>query len=187
MSRVVRVLTAVMIASATSLLFLTTPASTAQNSPDANELLALTCTPPSSDVVAYDPPLTNTPQTTDFTLSMQFDPCVSVTRPDITSGTSSVETTVERSCLQLLDNFEFTHTIVWNTGETSTMSGPVTVNVVGAALVATHTGTVTDGVFEGDSFVRVVTGPATDVLLCTLGLGTVSSVESVVTLQIISP
>jgi hypothetical protein len=58
--------------------------------------------------------------------------------------------------------------------------------VAGAVLVVTITGTVTSGLFAGDTVVQTVTGPATDILLCTAGLGTVSTVYSLVALEITS-
>ncbi|WP_148088652.1 hypothetical protein [Saccharothrix texasensis] len=89
-----------------------------------------------------------------------------------------------RTCLDLLNSGALAFTIVWNTGQTSTVS--VNATVVGAALVVTFTGVVSSGLFTGSSVVQVVTGPATDVLLCTASLGTVSSVYSLVTLEITS-
>ncbi|MGW8064249.1 hypothetical protein ACVV2G_18730 [Streptomyces ziwulingensis] len=48
------------------------------------------------------------------------------------------------------------------------------------------TGTVTSGLFAGDTVIVTFTGPATDILLCTAGLGTVSSVYSAIALEITS-
>jgi hypothetical protein len=57
---------------------------------------------------------------------------------------------------------------------------------VGALLVVTATGTVTSGLFSGDAVVVTQTGPAANVLLCTLGLGTVSGIYSTLVLEITS-
>ncbi|MEU4746985.1 hypothetical protein AB0G02_41910, partial [Actinosynnema sp. NPDC023658] len=89
-------------------------------------------------------------------------------------------------CLELLRNGSATLTITWNTGQTSTISFNYTVNIVGAAMVVTYTGTVTSGLFAGSTVLQVNTNPATDVLLCTLGLGTVPSTYALVTLEITS-
>ncbi|MFD6620162.1 hypothetical protein ACFWFB_33515 [Streptomyces albidoflavus] len=62
----------------------------------------------------------------------------------------------------------------------------MTATRVGAALVVTQTGTVTSGLFAGDAVVMTQTGPAADVLLCTAGLGTVSGIYGLVTLEITS-
>jgi hypothetical protein len=150
-------------------------------------LLDLTCTAPSSEATTYNPPLTLTPQDVTFSSTVQYGPCVSLSLPDINSGSRSLQVlTPDRSCLTLLETAVSTFTIIWNTGETSTISGSRTATVVGAALVVTITGNVTSGVFAGDSVVQISTGPATDILACTLGLGTVDSVYSTVTLEITS-
>jgi hypothetical protein len=53
-------------------------------------LLDVTCTPPSSAVSSYSPPLSNTPQTSQSTIFYQFGPCLSLSQPGITSGSSVV-------------------------------------------------------------------------------------------------
>ncbi|MFH8755938.1 hypothetical protein [Streptomyces atroolivaceus] len=58
--------------------------------------------------------------------------------------------------------------------------------MTGAVLLFTITGTVTSGLFAGDTVVGTQTGAATDILLCTLGLGQVSSVYGLWTLEITS-
>ncbi|MET8578997.1 hypothetical protein [Streptomyces sp. NPDC005012] len=150
-------------------------------------LLDLTCTVPSSEATTYKPPLTLTSQDVTFSSTVQYGPCVSLSRPEISSGSRSLQVlTPDRSCLTLLETAVSDFTITWNTGRTSTVSGHRTATVVGAALVVTVTGNVTSGVFAGDSVVQTSTGPATDILACTLGLGSVDSVYSTVTLEITS-
>ncbi|MEW2266286.1 hypothetical protein ACGF5T_31915 [Streptomyces sp. NPDC047853] len=61
-----------------------------------------------------------------------------------------------------------------------------TTTVAGAVLVITYTGTVTSGLFSGDTVLLTITGPSTDITLCTLGLGTVPSTYGVVVLEITS-
>ncbi|GGP95196.1 hypothetical protein GCM10010278_86270 [Streptomyces melanogenes] len=61
------------------------------------------------------------------------------------------------------------------------------VNVVGTVLTVTLTGTVTSGLFAGQTVAEQHVGPATDILTCTLGLGTVRSVYSTVLLEITPP
>ncbi|MFD6620050.1 hypothetical protein ACFWFB_32935 [Streptomyces albidoflavus] len=153
----------------------------------AGGLLDVTCTPPSSTVSTYTPPLTNTPQISRSTISRQFGPCVSLSHPEVTSGTSSsVNAPRERSCLDLLGSGSSTITITWNTGQTSTLSTNFTSTVAGAVVEAVGSGTVTSGLFQGDTVVMDMTGPATDILLCTAGLGTVSSVYSTMVLELTS-
>ncbi|MFF4344199.1 hypothetical protein ACFY00_30265 [Kitasatospora sp. NPDC001540] len=150
-------------------------------------VLDTTCTPPSSSTTTYSPPLTLTPQPSSSTLSYQFGPCVSLSQPAVTSGTSTrTNPASSRSCLDLLGVSAGTLTITWNTGQTSTLSVNVTSTRAGAALVVTQTGTVTSGLFAGDTVVITQTGPAADVLLCTAGLGTVPSIYGLLTLEITS-
>ncbi|MBQ1099568.1 hypothetical protein KBY55_26780 [Streptomyces sp. b94] len=156
-------------------------------SASSDGLLDLTCTVPSSEATTYNPPLTLTPQDVTFSSTVQYGPCVSLSHPEITSGSRSLQVLIpDRSCLTLLEAGVVTFTITWNTGQTSTISGSRTATVVGAALVVTVTGNVTSGVFAGDSVVQTSIGPATDILACTLGLGTVDSVYSTITLEITS-
>ncbi|MGW8064246.1 hypothetical protein ACVV2G_18715 [Streptomyces ziwulingensis] len=153
----------------------------------ASGLLDVTCVPPSSGTTTYTPPLTSTSQVVTSTQQWQFGPCVSTSVPALTSGTvSAVGAPRARSCLELLDSGSATRTIVWNTGQTSTISFNYTTSVAGAVLLFTVTGTVTSGLFAGDSVVATQTGPATDILLCTLGLGQVSSIYGLFTLEITS-
>jgi hypothetical protein len=150
-------------------------------------LLDAICTPPSSVVSSCSPPLTNAPQTSEATLSYQFGPCVSLSHPDVTSGTSHVVNPPrQRTCLDLLSGGNMTLVITWNTGQTSTVSGNFDTTVAGAVLEAVITGSVTSGLFQGNTVVLDQTGPATQVLLCTLGLGSVASIYSAVTLEITS-
>ncbi|MCE6995426.1 hypothetical protein LZG04_11495 [Saccharothrix sp. S26] len=150
-------------------------------------VLDVTCTPPSSQNHAYTPPLTLAPQDVTAHLTAQYGPCVSLSNPALTSGTRTSTTVLPGyGCLDLLNSGPSTFTITWNTGQTSTLSTNRTATVVGAALVVTHTGTVTSGLFTGSTVLQVLTGPATDVLLCTAGLGTVPSIYSLATLEITS-
>ncbi|PSL52502.1 hypothetical protein B0I31_113175 [Saccharothrix carnea] len=150
-------------------------------------VLDVTCTPPSSENATFTPPLTMTPQTVTVVSTVQYGPCVSLSHPAVTSGSSTRTNVVPgRSCLDLLAGGPSTFTITWNTGQTSTISANRTTTIVGAALVVTHTGTVTSGLFTGSTVLQTTTGPATAVLPCTAGLGTVAGIYSLVTLEITS-
>ncbi|MFS0691220.1 hypothetical protein [Streptomyces nitrosporeus] len=152
-----------------------------------NGLLDVTCTAPSSSSVTYSPPLTNTPQASSAMTSWQLGPCLSASVPALTSGSHfAVSAPFDRSCLALLDANAITRTITWNTGATSTLSMNRTTTVVGAVLTVTYAGTVSSGLFSGDTVLIIVTYPATDITLCTLGLGTVANLFGVVTLEITS-
>ncbi|MFH8755935.1 hypothetical protein [Streptomyces atroolivaceus] len=150
-------------------------------------LLDVTCTPPSSAVSTYNPPLTNNPQKSSASASYQLGPCVSLSQPQVTSGTSVLTRPPRlRTCTDLLGASSGTFVVTWNTGQTSTVSANFNTTVVGAVLVVVATGTITSGLFQGDALVMNLTGPATDVLLCTLGLGTFESIYSALTLEITS-
>jgi hypothetical protein len=156
-------------------------------SPATASTLDVTCIPPSSQTTTFTPPLTLVPKPVTVTASTQYGPCSSTTVPGLTAGSRNATIFYpRRSCLDLLKSEAVTFTIHWNTGQQSTISGNTTASVVGAALVVTITGNVTSGLFAGDSVVQTVTGPSTDVTLCTLGLGTVSSIYSLVSLEITS-
>ncbi|HEY0640282.1 MAG TPA: hypothetical protein VGD67_21850 [Pseudonocardiaceae bacterium] len=149
--------------------------------------LDVTCVPPSSQTLTFTPPLTMTPGPVLVSASTQYGPCTSATVPGLTAGSRNATFPYPSlSCLDLLDSSAVTFTITWNTGQQSTISGNTTVSRVGAAVVVTITGNVTAGLFAGDAVVQTVTGAATAITLCTLGLGTVSSLYALVTLAITS-
>lgn len=154
--------------------------------PASAAALDVTCIPPSSQVNTYTPPLTATPQTVIVNSSGQYT-CVSATVPGLTSGSRTVEVSSPgRSCLDLVTGFAVTLTITWNTGQTSTLSGNSTVATVGLTQVVTMTGTVTAGLFAGDTVVSTSVSPSLPILLCTLGLGTVATTSSTNLLEITS-
>jgi hypothetical protein len=53
-------------------------------------VLDVSCIPPSSENSGYSPPLTDTPQADTITHTMSYGPCVSLSEPGLTSGTSTV-------------------------------------------------------------------------------------------------
>jgi hypothetical protein len=153
--------------------------------PASASALDVTCVPPSSQTVTFNPPLTLIPGPVAVSASTQYGPCTSTSVPGITSGSRNATFSYPSiSCLDLLKSQSIIFTITWNTGQQSTITGNTTVTTVGAALVVTITGTVTAGLFAGDSVVQTITGPSTAVTLCTLGLGTVPSIYALVTLAI---
>jgi hypothetical protein len=143
----------------------------------------LVCLPPTSSTVTFSPPVTQTPQTVDVTSTNLFGPCTSTSVPAITSGTFSGTFQVpNRSCLTLAGSGTSTSTITWNTGQTSTLALNFNTTIVGAVYTSILTGAVTSGLFAGDNVISNQTGPATDVLLCTAGLGTVPSIYTIGTI-----
>ncbi|HWO63678.1 MAG TPA: hypothetical protein VNO31_26960 [Umezawaea sp.] len=99
-----------------------------------------------------------------------YGPCTSLSHPAITSGTRTAAFTITAGCLDLVGPGTITYTITWNTGQSSTITSNYASTVAGAVLTVVSTGTVTAGLFAGDSVVATFTGPATDITLCTLGL-----------------
>ncbi|MEV7660159.1 hypothetical protein AB0O39_39195 [Streptomyces anulatus] len=140
----------------------------------------LACLPPTSSTVTFTPALTTLPQDVTVHSTNLFGPCTSATVPGITSGTFSGTFAVPgRSCLTLAGSGTSRSTITWNTGQTSTLTLNYTTQIVGAVYTSVLTGVVSGGLFQGDSVVSNQTGPATDILTCTLGLGTVSGISTV--------
>lgn len=149
-------------------------------------VLDMTCTPPSSVINSYSPALTLAPQSVSVSTSALYGPCVSLSQPAITSGTRAATATTTSSCADLLGSGTFSYTINWNTGQTSTLSTNYTRVVAGAVYTVTATGVVTAGVFAGGTVAVNYTGLATDITLCTLGLGTISDIYLLGTLEISS-
>jgi hypothetical protein len=147
----------------------------------------VTCTPPGSVLVTYSPPLTLTPQNVTITVNSLYAPCVSPTVPALTSGSTNFTfQATNRSCANLLGPASASPTVTWNTGQSTTMSVNSTANIVGGVYTVVTSGAVTGGLFAGDTVLQNATGPATDILLCLLGLGSVSSVYTVGTTVITS-
>jgi hypothetical protein len=152
--------------------------------PAAAGVLDVTCTPPSTNVNTYTPPLTATPQTVVVNSSAQYS-CVSATVPGLTSGTRTVEVTSLAGP-------------AWTCSPDSPSSSPSPGTPARAAPspatrpsppsarpnVTTLTGTVTAGLFTGDTVVSTSVSPSAPILLCTLGLGTVASTTSTLLLSI---
>lgn len=146
----------------------------------------ITCEP-GSQTDTFTPPLTRTPQDVTVGITARYGPCVSSSDPDLTSATAAFTVPVPGlSCLSLLNTGTMTYDITWNTGETSTISADYTVTIAGGVLTVTRTGTITSGPFTGSTVRQVIKGLSLDVLLCTLGQGTVSSTHSTTTLEITS-
>jgi hypothetical protein len=110
----------------------------------------------------------------------RLGPCTSLTVPGLASGSSiQTFTAPDSTCEVLLGALPTEFTITWNTGQTSTITGN-TVGVIEAGLLTvTLTGSVSSGLFAGHSVAGNQSGPATDLLLCRLGLGDVPSVYTV--------
>ncbi|MFD1216074.1 MULTISPECIES: hypothetical protein [Microbulbifer] len=140
----------------------------------AQSVDTITCT--GSSNTTYDPPITNQPATVTFSDDSVYAPCES-TVPGITAGSGSFSSPVAgRSCLSLLEMYPVTVFIDWNNGQSSTLQLNAVTNIGAGVYTVTQTGTVTDGLFLGRSAVRQLVAPSIDILACTLGLGSVSSI-----------
>ncbi len=144
------------------------------------------CTVPSNDSSTYSPSLGLTPANTTVTITRDLNTCTSLSVPAINSAPVTVHqvTIPSYSCLTLLDSAPTTISFTWNNGATTVVTGTRTVNLAAAVLTTTVTGTVTSGLFAGDTVVYQLVAPSADVLACTLGLGTVSRIDSAATLTI---
>lgn len=155
------------------------PAGTAVAEAQAEDLV---CT--GTQHTRFDPPLTLTPQSGTITVSTVYSPCVS-TSSDVTAGTRNATIPyTDRSCLDLLHPNSATFTIDWNTGEPSKVSVNALAEIVGGAFQITLLGAVQQGQFEGRTFQQTNAGAGSDILLCNLGLGQVSTLFLAVELTI---
>jgi hypothetical protein len=70
------------------------------------------------------------------------------------------------SCLQILNPSVGEYTIEWNTGEESTVAFQGRSEQLAGQQITTQSGFVTEGLFEEHEVVRVVVGPAINLLDC---------------------
>jgi hypothetical protein len=112
----------------------------------------LSCT--GSYHTTYDPGLTYTPQTVEFSTTNNYTICL--LSPPITSGQSQASGPIpSASCTDLFSGGDSGQTTVtWNTGETTTYNWTALAEEIGGNLVDTETGHVVSGKFAGDLVVR---------------------------------
>lgn len=163
----------------------TVDAASATPSHDDGVLLdTLVCV--SKSTTTYEPPITLEPAETTRTIDQSYGPCIGTGEgAGVRSGTHYSTNRTNRSCLQLLSSATVTWTIEWNTGHTSTVRANRVSNVAGAVFTNTFTGSIVSGQFAGRSMIETMTAPATDITLCTLGLGKLTGLNSLHTLTII--
>jgi hypothetical protein len=90
------------------------------------------------------------------------------------------------SCLNIFDPGSGTKIIKWNTGQTSTFSFNRVGSNVGGATVVTETGTITAGLFVGDTAVEEIIGPTLDSPECLTKKGVTDRVNTL-KLDILKP
>ncbi|MEV0232157.1 hypothetical protein [Nonomuraea sp. NPDC050786] len=129
-------------------------------------------------VLTWDPPLTNTPQTLNYTATGQLSDCSSRAYP---SGTYSESGTVPgATCTSLFYPGSATRTFVWTSGGSSLFSYNWNSTRVNGNIVYLAVGSIRPGgVFGGNNAKEVITVPAPDPTACSstgvsrlFGLGT---------------
>jgi hypothetical protein len=99
----------------------------------------------------YSPGITFTPQQIHVESTNVFGPCVSLSHPNIASGGSHATSSGTLSCV--VGSLSGSMVFQWNTGENSSASFTAAIVVrPGGETVGDYMGTITGGVFNGDTF-----------------------------------
>jgi hypothetical protein len=114
----------------------------------------------------YTPGILLTPRTVTLQRNLILAPCVSLSDPTLTSGTSSGTSNTSVSCLNVAVPQSGVNTITWNNGQSSVFAFNQVVNNIGGQATLTATGTITAGQFAGHTAVRQATGPSVNILDC---------------------
>lgn len=132
-------------------------------------LLTLASCPVGSGDLHYAPPLRNERQDVGISGTSVFSNCLALLDPTLTSATYTVGNLGASpfSCLDLLEVGRARGTLVWNTGETSTLvQTRVAARVEGLLLTLTHVGSVESDKFQGATVLRTTTFLSTDLDAC---------------------
>ncbi|WP_156325588.1 hypothetical protein [Nonomuraea sp. SBT364] len=124
------------------------------------------CSIDGTNTLAFSPKLRLTQQAVTMTGTGNYPTCVS-SDPDISSGTSTISGQGSLGCLS--GSMPATETVTWNTGESSTISYTVTLNLVAGQTAFAVIGTVTAGKFAGDTVTSegvTIANPITPLLDC---------------------
>ncbi|MDX3764042.1 hypothetical protein [Streptomyces sp. AK02-04a] len=154
------------------------PAMTAQAG-----VLSANCT--GTEHVAFDPGMTLTAKPTKVTVDGKLNPC-QTSVPGVTAAAYQETLTATLGCLDPLVPGTGIRTFHWKVGHeaTSTFAYTRTVSHLGAALIVTYTGTITNGLFSGHTATQIITQIPHDPLLCATDEGVTSS-SGTVTLEIV--
>lgn len=106
------------------------------------------CSIGGTNTLAFSPKLRLAEQAVTMTGTGTYPTCVS-SDPDISSGASTISGHGSLGCLS--GSMPATETVTWNTGETSTISYTLTLNLVAGQSAFAVVGTVTAGRFAGDT------------------------------------
>lgn len=139
--------------------------------------------PAGTQTVTYNPGLTLQARPTQLSITRSLGTCVS-SDPTVTTGTNTASPVLTLSCLTATSASSTTLTVTWSNGKSSAIFLNFEVNNMGGQTVATGTGSVTSGLFEGDSAVVVNTTETLNTLDC-VGDG-ITRVSGTFTLQLTS-
>ncbi|MFI9006114.1 hypothetical protein ACIGNX_02615 [Actinosynnema sp. NPDC053489] len=129
-----------------------------------------------SEVVTYDPPLTNTPRDVTFTVEGQLFNCTSGSAP--TGSYHESGTATNASCSGVLAAGSGTRVYTWTTSAIppSTFSYNRTTTRVGGEIVVVALGSITSGSFTPDPAKSTGTGLQPNPLACsTTGVSTLTA------------
>lgn len=133
----------------------------------------------------FSPGLRVVAQTTAATDTTTLGTCVSTADPTLTSGSAFASYTASESCVSPINSGTITQVLRWSNGRRSTFTATAALTSVAGQSVATFTGTITAGLFAGDTAEEITISPALDPLSCLLGPG-VTSRNGTATLAITS-
>lgn len=117
-------------------------------------------------VVTFTPGLRLHEQMTHTTFDVDYDNCVSLTRPDITAGGRSGSFDRPRGCLTVPPGGARLIQITWNTGEVSVIEATAQSVDSGGQTVYTLRGTVIEGPFTGQPYLEEIVQLSPDLLYC---------------------
>ena len=102
-----------------------------------------------------------TPRDVMFTVNDIYSPCVSASRPRVTSARSH-RSWLGRgvACMVVPRTASLSKELTWNNGQTSTFRFNQIATSVGGNSVITEFGSITAGLFAGSTAVETVSGPA---------------------------
>jgi hypothetical protein len=148
-------------------------------------VLDVQCTSPNStNTITFNPPLTLVNQPTVVSRATSYQPCRAPRWPDLVYGKESKTITILDDCTMVLGTLNVNFTILWNTGQTTTVSAVRTAALSGGSIVVTFNGTVTAGLFLGSNVNQVFVGSGANLIACLAGQGSVKSIVSRVQLTI---
>ncbi len=121
-----------------------------------------------TQAISYNPGISFVPRQGVTSITSVFGPCLSPSRPDITSAISSGTAPQTYSCLTVLGGppTTVTRTYFWNTGETTVATYTLMTNRVGGVTIVTLKGVVTAGLFAGSPITQVALDPVPRLLEC---------------------